>query len=116
MNDILSVADVCFATLNNDASLFSVPSKILNYLCAGKPILFYGSKKNLASKIIIENQCGFVFEHGEVDQLNSYLNNLKYNKKLLEKMSLKSREYAEINFNIDDIALKFKKIFYENIK
>lgn len=110
MNDILSIADVCFATLNNDASLFSVPSKILNYLCAGKPILFYGSKKNLASKIILENQCGSVFEYGEVDQLNNYLNNLKYNRKLLEKLSLNSREYAEINFDINKVATKFEKI------
>jgi len=110
MNDILSTADVCFATLNNDASLFSVPSKILNYLCAGKPILFYGSKKNLASKIILENQCGSVFEQGEINQLNNYLNNLKYNKKLLEKLSLNSRKYAETNFNINKVALKFEKI------
>ena len=37
--DLLATADVTIGLLENDAGEFSVPSKVLSYLCAGRPIL-----------------------------------------------------------------------------
>ncbi len=36
---VLGSADVLVALLESDAAEFSVPSKLLSYLCAGRPVL-----------------------------------------------------------------------------
>ena len=37
--DVLGSADVLVAILEPDAGVFSVPSKVLSYFCAGRPVL-----------------------------------------------------------------------------
>src|SRR5262249_23180303 len=39
MPDVLASADVLVAILEPEAGVFSVPSKVLTYLCAAKPLL-----------------------------------------------------------------------------
>ena len=56
--------------LNEDAGKFSVPSKILNYLCAGKPIILSAPSDNLASQMIIESKAGKVFSPNNFNSLN----------------------------------------------
>ena len=46
-------------------------------------------------------------------ELNSFLKNLKNNKKLKLQMGKNSRKYAEKNFDIKKITNKFEKIFKE---
>jgi len=113
INKILSSADVCLGILNDDASSFSVPSKILNYLCAGKAIILSAPKENLASKTIIESESGKVFESNEVDNLNKYISFLKDNSQIREKISLNARRFAENNFDIEEIGKRFNKLINE---
>jgi len=56
----LAAADVCVAQLNQEAGLFSVPSKILSYMAAGRPTVFAGPRDNLAARILIEADAGIV--------------------------------------------------------
>ena len=116
LNDILNTADAFLAMINEDAGEFSVPSKVLNYLCAGRPILISAPKNNLASKIIDQNNAGRSFDPSDFDGLNKFLNEVYSNKKKRIEMSKNARNYAEGNFNINDIAHKFKKIFQDNLK
>ena len=102
--------------INEDAGEFSVPSKVLNYLCAGRPILLSAPKNNLASRIINQNYAGKSFNPNDFDGLNKFLSEIYLNKNKRLEMSKNARNFAEKNFNIDDIALKFKKIFQDNIE
>ena len=116
LNDILNTADAFLAMINEDAGEFSVPSKVLNYLCAGRPILISAPKTNLASKIIDQNNAGRSFDPDDFDGLNKFLGEIYLNKNKRLEMSKNGRNFAEKNFNIDEIAFKFKKIFHDNIK
>ena len=116
LSSILNTADAFLAMINEDAGEFSVPSKVLNYLCAGRPILISAPKNNLASKIIDQNNAGKSFDPSDFDGLNKFLNEVYLNEKKKLEMSKNARNYAEKNFNINDIALKFKKIFQANLK
>ena len=110
-NKILNSADVFLAMLNEEASKFSVPSKILNYLCAGKPIVLSAPNINLSSKIITQARAGKSFDPNDFKKLNLFLLKLKQNKRLRIEMGKNARKYAEKNFDIKKIAYKFKKIF-----
>src|SRR5262249_55634342 len=53
-------AEILVAILEPDAGVFSVPSKVLTYLCAGKAILAAIPVANLAARIIARTGAGQV--------------------------------------------------------
>lgn len=110
MSNILNSADVLLGILNEDASKFSVPSKILNYLCAGKPIILSAPKDNLAATIIRESKSGKIFEPHDLDGINDFLKILINNTDVKKRYSLNARDYANKNFKIENISLKFENI------
>jgi len=110
MSDILNSADVLLGILSKDASKFSVPSKILNYLCAGKPIILSAPKDNLAATIISESKSGKTFEPQDLKGINNFLKILMTDSAIRKKYSLNARNYAESNFKIEKISLKFENI------
>ena len=56
--DVLGSADAFIALLEKDAGPFSVPSKVLNYLCAGRPVLLSAPLDNLAVRVVEEAAAG----------------------------------------------------------
>jgi len=110
MNNVLNSADIFLAMLNNDAGNYSVPSKILNYLCAGRPIIFSAPKNNLAAKIVEEAGAGHVFDPNNFDDLNKYIDKLQNDNETRDLLSKNARNYAEKNFQIKHISAKFENI------
>ena len=109
--EVLASADVLIALIEDEAGEFSVPSKILSYMCAGKPIVISAPMNNLASKLISEGDCGLVANSADVDQFVNNCLNLQDDATLLKKYSINSRTYAENNFRIEYITDKFESIF-----
>ena len=116
MNSILSSSDACLAILDEDAGNYSVPSKILNYLCAGKPIIFSGPNENLASKIITESKSGGSFDKNNFHSLNQFIKKLIDEPDTRIKLSKNAREYAEKKFDINEKVRQFENIFLKNKK
>jgi len=52
LSEVLGSGDVLVVLLEQDAGAFSVPSKTLSYLCAGRPILGLMPAENLASQLV----------------------------------------------------------------
>jgi hypothetical protein len=66
--DVLGGAEVLAAILEADAGVFSVPSKVLSYLCAGRPILLAVPGENLAAQIVLREGAGLASEPAEEAQ------------------------------------------------
>jgi glycosyltransferase involved in cell wall biosynthesis len=108
--NIMGGATVLIAILENDAGIFSVPSKILTYLCSGKPIVLSSPSNNLSTEIIKKSNAGFVSE--PTDE-NDFINNviqLLDNDLLCSQFGENGRIYAESFFDIEKIINKFIKI------
>lgn len=116
MSDVLGTADVLVALLEKSAGAFSVPSKILTYLCSGRPILASIPKNNLAAKIINQINAGFVVEPDNLEDFLKKANILYLNNELRNRMGLNAIKFAENNFKIDYIADKFETIINKVIK
>ena len=108
---VLASADILIAVIENDAGKFSVPSKILNYMCAGKPIVLSAPIDNLASKIINNSNSGITVEPEDHKGFSDAINKLANDKELVAQYSINARDYAEKNFNIELITQKFEEIF-----
>jgi len=52
LSEVLGSGDVLVVLLEQDAGAFSVPSKTLSYLCAGRPVLGLMPAENLASTLV----------------------------------------------------------------
>ena len=52
LSEVLGTGDVLVVLLEQDAGAFSVPSKTLSYLCAGRPILGLMPAENLAAILV----------------------------------------------------------------
>jgi glycosyltransferase involved in cell wall biosynthesis len=108
---ILASADLLLAILEPEAGIFSVPSKVLSYLCAQRPVLLAVPRENLAARIVETHNAGLVVSPNDPDSFLWAAECLLKDKSLREKMGKNARKYAEKHFAIDVITDRFESIF-----
>jgi glycosyltransferase involved in cell wall biosynthesis len=108
--DVLGSADVLVAILEADAGVFSVPSKVLSYLCAGRPVLLAVPKENLAAKIVLECGAGPVVEPTDVRGFCAAARQLIESPRRRDEFGRAARQYAEARFDIGRISDRFESI------
>jgi len=104
---VMATADVLLAVLENDAGIYSVPSKILSYFCAQRALLLSVPEENLSAKIVSETDCGLVASPDNKTDFIRFAEKLYNDKQTRDKMALNARRYAEMHFEIDTITDKF---------
>ena len=112
--DVLGSADVLVAILEPDAGVFCVPSKVLSYLCAGRPVLLAVPQENLVSRIVAHEGAGLVVEPTDLAGFCAAALQLAESPALREKAGKAARHYAESHFGIDRIADRFEQILRGN--
>jgi len=108
--DVLGSADVLVAILENDAGAFSVPSKILSYLCSGRPIVLSAPPENLAGRTVRRAGAGEVVPSGEPTQFAQTVISLLNNKERRQRCGVSARQFAHQRFDIQKIADRFTGI------
>ena len=108
--DVLGSADVLVAILEPDAGVFCVPSKVLTYLCAGRPVLLAVPQENLVSRIIADHQAGLGVDPTDVAAFCAAARKLCETPELRESAGRAARRYAESHFDIERIADRFEQI------
>lgn len=107
---VLATADVLVAVLEPDAGVFSVPSKVLTYLCAGRPVLLAVPSENLAARIVVENEAGLVVPPDNPEAFIAAAEALMRDSKLRETLGSNARRYAEAHFEIEKITDQFEAL------
>lgn len=110
MPDVLGSADVLVAILEPDAGVFCVPSKVLTYLCAGRPVLLAVPKENLVSRIVANEKAGLGVDPTDVAGFCAAAQLLGDSPDLRHQAGLAARRYAETHFDIERIADRFEQI------
>ncbi len=109
-SQVLGAADVLLTILEPDAGVFAVPSKVMTYLCARKPLLLAVPHENMAAQIVLENDAGMVVSPtDEIGFINAAIK-LMSNKDLRSRYAINGYDYAVKTFDIDRIADKFEAI------
>lgn len=108
--DVLGSADVLVAVLADSAGVFSVPSKVLTYMCAGRPLLLAVPKENLAARVVTESNAGLVVDPKRVDLFLEAADCLMHESDFRQYCGRNARRYAEVNFDIEAIADCFERI------
>jgi colanic acid biosynthesis glycosyl transferase WcaI len=110
---VMAAADVLVALLESDAGVFSVPSKVLTYLCAQRPLLLAVPPENLAARIVKQYQAGIVVLPDDVDNFIAGAELLINNSALRGEYAGNARAYAEDHFDVEKIGDQFEEIIYK---
>lgn len=106
--DVLASADALIVLLEPHAAPFSVPSKTLSYLCAGRPIVASMPADNTAARIIVERaQCGLVSAPGDDEGFIRSAVRLLSDPVLRDSLGRSGRKYAEEHFDPSAVQQRF---------
>jgi glycosyltransferase involved in cell wall biosynthesis len=108
---LLGAGDILLAILGAEAASFSVPSKILSYLAAGKPVVASIVGDNDAAKIIASVGAGYIAAPDDNRAFIDRVLALAKDPTLRTAMGGNARAFAEANFAVDTIADRFEAVF-----
>ena len=110
MPEVLATGDVLLGVLEEDAGVFSVPSKILTYLCAERPILLAAPSVNLATRLVARERVGMTCAPSDVAAFLDAADHLRTQTGLGAVMGRRARAFAERAFQIEAIADQFERV------
>lgn len=113
--DVLGAADVFVAVLEPEASAVSVPSKVLAYLCAGRPAVLSVPPDNLAARIVTREGAGLVVPPGDADALADAVIGLLGDDARRRRMGAAGRAHAERAFDLDAIAGRIERVLADAV-
>jgi glycosyltransferase involved in cell wall biosynthesis len=111
LSEVLGSASLVTALLEPDAGIFSVPSKVLSYMSAGRPVLLAAPTVNLAARMVRHQNAGVVVDPSDIDGFVAAALDLLAAPARLEAMGNHGRAYAERTFDISTIADRFEALW-----
>lgn len=109
--EVLGAGDILLAMVGEAAAAFSVPSKILSYLAAGKPIVASIAVDNDAAATINAAQAGAVVTPGDQAAFAAEVIALSADRTRRDRLGSNARAFADGQFDIGVIAGRFEEIF-----
>ncbi|MEJ8670673.1 glycosyltransferase family 4 protein [Streptomyces sp. NBC_01017] len=109
--EVLGAGDVLVVLLTADAGEFSVPSKTLSYLCAGRPVLGLMPADNLAAKLL--RRAGspvFAPDESSLSDAATWVREVLNDPARAESLGKESRALAEREFALEGCASRFEEI------
>ncbi len=113
--ELLSKSDVAFLSFDNN-ELFSktIPAKLQSYMACGMPILAIATGES--KRIVMESECGFVSEPGDVYlAVSNIIKILELDKEIFENMSKNSFKYYKKEFNKSHLMNEMDLLIKEHI-
>jgi colanic acid biosynthesis glycosyl transferase WcaI len=107
---MMASADVLVAILEPDASKYSVPSKVLTYLCSGRAILGVIPRDNSVAEILWGNGAGLVADPADRERIASAAAELLDDGMYRRQLGKAGRYYAEREFSPEHAAEQFEGI------
>ncbi|HWU23018.1 MAG TPA: glycosyltransferase family 4 protein [Nocardioides sp.] len=109
--EVLGTGDVLVVLLDKQAGAFSVPSKTLSYLCAGRPVLGMLPAENLAADLIVRAGGRVVApEDDELDAAAVWVAGVLADPERRTRVGRSSRELAEQEFALARCADRFEAL------
>ena len=107
---LLASGDVLVGILEQEAGVFSVPSKTLSYLCAARPLLLAVPQENLAARITRDHEAGLTVAPNDMEGFLQAALRLHASPEECAKLAANARAYAEATFPIEKTASTFENI------
>lgn len=108
--EVLGTADVLLALLDAKAGAFSVPSKVLTYLCAQRPLLLALPKDNQAATMVKTINAGLITGSEDMQAFIAGAQQLYADPAQRDTLGQHARTHAEEAFSIESICTAFEEV------
>jgi colanic acid biosynthesis glycosyl transferase WcaI len=108
---VLAASDVAVATIEPDAGMFSVPSKVQSYLCAGRAVLLAAPSENLAADVVRKSGSGLVVDPTDKTGFLEAALRLLDDDALRTGSAANGRKFALSNYDVGRVADRFETVF-----
>jgi colanic acid biosynthesis glycosyl transferase WcaI len=109
--EVLGSGDVLVVLLDRSAGAFSVPSKTLSYLCAGRPVLGLMPAENLAATLVAEvGGCVLAPDDSALPEAGRWVAELLTDPQRRDELGRRARALAVREFALDGCASRFEEI------
>jgi colanic acid biosynthesis glycosyl transferase WcaI len=109
--EVLAASDILLAMIGREAAGFSVPSKILSYLAAARPVVASITADNDAAATIKAAQAGIVVEPGSDAAFYDGVLRLATDPEQRAAFGRRARAFAERSFDVEAKAAEFEEVF-----
>lgn len=111
LSEVLGSGDVLVVLLEQDAGAFSVPSKTLSYLCAGRPVLGLMPAENLAAELVDQvDGCVLPPARDSLPEAADWVREVLRDDEWRLRLGKSARALAEERFALDGCADRFERI------
>lgn len=108
--DVVGTGDVLMAVLDPEAGVYSVPSKVLTYLCARRALLASLPVENLAARILTRENAGLVAAAGDRAAFVAAARRLASDPSLRASLGENALAYASRTFEITAVSSRIAAI------
>jgi colanic acid biosynthesis glycosyl transferase WcaI len=108
---VLATSDVAVATIEPDAGMFSVPSKVQSYLCAGRAVLLAAPSENLAADVVQKSASGLVVDPTDKAGFLQAALRLLDDDALRNESAANGRRFALAHYDVGRVADRFETVF-----
>ena len=114
-SDIYKIFQNSYVLINilNDDANFSVPSKVLSYIVAARPMILIMPKDNEISQMVLDNNLGIILDNSDQDQLEKNINNMLFDNQLRENFIKNCKNYSKDNFQSDKKMDEFLSLYHK---
>jgi len=110
MPDFYASVDILFVSLRSDLAQTAFPSKTMEIMACGKPIIALTSEKSDLADIIKEAKCGFVIDPINIDMLHDIVIKCLNNEFDIVSMGRNGLKYVINNLSKEIILKKYLEI------
>lgn len=115
LSDVQSTADVGLVTLLPDAGKTSIPSKVLGYLAAGRPVIASVALDSDTAKMIRRGACGRVTASQDAIALANAILELYGDLKLCRVLGRRARSYFEQHYDRGPCVTLYEKVLSKTL-
>jgi colanic acid biosynthesis glycosyl transferase WcaI len=115
LSEVLGSGDILVVLLEQDAGAFSVPSKTLSYLCAGRPILGLMPAENLAATLVGSvDGCVLPPSEASLPEAATWVRDVLEDGERARELGKQARTLAEREFALAGCADRFEAILTQS--
>jgi len=112
--EVVAAADACLATLQKELKCPVVPSKILGYMSAGRPVITSLPLEGDAPYVIQDAKCGICVEPGNPQSLALAIIEMFDNQAKCEIWGKNGRKFI-LNYHDRNICIERYEVFFKEI-
>jgi colanic acid biosynthesis glycosyl transferase WcaI len=105
----LSSADIAFVSQRYDGSEFNIPSKLMNFMAYGLPILAAVNPAGEVARIVRDSGAGWVVDSSDADAFPRELARIAEAGGEIAERAAQARQYAEVHFTQAGFAERFEQ-------